>query len=70
MEVTFYSTHCPRCKILETKLKQKNIQYTEVNDVDEMLKLGLKSAPALKVGDELFDFMGAINWIKTQEAAN
>jgi len=70
MEVIFYSTHCPRCKVLETKLKQKNIQYTEVNDVDKMLSIGLKSAPALKVGDELLDFSAAINWIKTQEATH
>lgn len=70
MKVIFYSTHCPRCKVLETKLKQKNISYTEVNDVDEMLNIGLKSAPAMKVDDgELMDFSAALNWIKSQEAA-
>ena len=31
--VTLYSTHCPRCLVLEKKLKQKNISYQEVNDI-------------------------------------
>lgn len=67
MEVTLYSTHCPRCKVLETKLKQKGIVYTEETDVDKMLAMGLKSAPALKVDNgELMDFGKAIEWIKEQ----
>ena len=67
MSIILYSTHCPRCKVLETKLKQKNIKYTEETDVDKMLAIGLKSAPALKVDDgDLMDFSKAIEWIKSQ----
>lgn len=68
MNIIFYSTHCPRCKVVEMKLKQKNISYSEVNDPDEMIKLGLKSAPALSVDGELMDFSAAVKWINAQEA--
>lgn len=65
--ITFYSTHCPKCKVLETKLQQKNIQYTEVNDVDLMLSLGIKSAPNLDVDGKLMNFTEAVQWVKEQE---
>ena len=26
-KITFYSTHCPKCVVLEKKLKEKNIDY-------------------------------------------
>lgn len=64
--VIFYSTHCPKCKALEMLLKKYNIQYVENNDVQEMLDLGLASAPALKVGDLILDFSQAAKWIKEQ----
>ena len=67
MEVIFYSTHCPRCKVLEMKLKKKNINYTEVNDVQEMLSLGIKTAPALFVNGAIMDFGQAVKWINAQE---
>lgn len=66
MEVIFYSTHCPRCKVLEVKLKQTNIEYSEINDIDEMTKLGLTSAPALKVDGKLMDFKAAIDWLRSK----
>ena len=34
MEIIFYSTKCPKCKVLEMKMQKKNIQYTENNDID------------------------------------
>lgn len=67
MEIIFYSTHCPRCKVIESKLAKKGIKYEERNDVQEMLALGLKSAPALSVDGELMDFKAANDWINAQE---
>lgn len=68
MQVILYTTHCPRCKVLETKLKQKNIQYIECMDIDTMLGLGIKTAPMLMVDSELLDFSDAIKWINSLEA--
>ena len=67
MKITFYSTHCPQCNILEKKLQQKNISYIECNDVNEMLARGLSYAPALDVDGNLMDFTNAIKWINTLE---
>ena len=67
MNVTFYSTHCPKCKVLEIKLKQKNINYTENDNVEEMLSLGIQSAPALSVDDKIYLFTDAVKWVNSQE---
>lgn len=63
MAVIMYSTHCPRCKVLETKLRQKNIQYQVVDDVDKMLGLGIKEAPQLSVDGAIMGFGEAIKWV-------
>lgn len=63
MGIVLYSTHCPKCKILETKLKQKSIEYTEVNDVDLMLEKGFTTIPMLEVDGEVMDFKKANDWI-------
>ena len=65
--VTFYSTHCPKCNILEKKLKAANIDYTENNDVDVMLSKGLSTTPALEVDSEIYTFAQAVEWLKKQE---
>lgn len=63
MNVVLYSTHCPKCKVLETKLKQKNVEYVEVDDVDTMLAKGIKSAPYLEVDETLMNFNDAVKWV-------
>lgn len=65
--IVFYSTHCPKCNILEKKLKQANIEYTENNDVDTMVAKGMTSAPSLEVDGKLMSFAESIKWIKSQE---
>lgn len=68
MEIVLYSTHCPRCSVLEKKLKKKNLHYTEINDVDKMLAMGLKSTPVLQIdGGVLMNFQEANEWINAQE---
>ena len=63
MKVVFYSTHCPRCKGLEMKLKAKGVEYEECNDVNEMLRLGLSAAPALSVDGKLMGFAESMKWV-------
>ena len=38
--MTLYTTNCPKCKILESKLKAKNIEYNTVTDIEVMQKKG------------------------------
>ena len=65
--VVFYSTHCPKCSVLEKKLKQANIEYTEINDVRTMLAKGMTSAPNLEVDGKVMGFTEAVEWINSQE---
>lgn len=65
-KVILWSTHCPRCKVLELKLKQKNICYEENTDVDQMTARGFKEAPKLDVDGVVMDFKQAVDWIKEQ----
>ena len=70
MKVTFYSTHCPKCRVVEKKLKSLNIEYTEVDDMQVMSSKGLKAAPALQIDDEaIMDFAAAIKWLNAQGQA-
>ena len=64
--IILYSTHCPRCNVLKSKLDEKHIEYTENNNVDEMIDLGIMSAPALKVDNTLMLFKEAIDWVNQQ----
>lgn len=66
--ITLYTTHCPRCNILAIKLDEAGIQYEINEDVDEMINLGLHSAPALKVDEKVLNFTEAIHWIGEKNA--
>ena len=66
MSIVLYSTKCPKCKVLETKLKQNNIKFEEINDVEIMVQKGFKSAPVLEVDGVTYGFKEAVEWIKEQ----
>jgi glutaredoxin-related protein len=64
--ITLYSTHCPRCRVLETKLTQKNIEFNVVTDINKMESLGIQSVPILEVDDKLLNFTDAVAWVNKQ----
>lgn len=66
MTVILYSTHCPKCNVLKTKLKNKNINFEEINDEDIMTEKGFMSIPMLEVDGEVMDFISANRWIDEQ----
>ena len=66
--VVLYSTGCPKCAVLKKKLDQAGIVYVEVTDMEEMKAVGLKAAPALKVGGELMAFGEAVKWANDRRA--
>lgn len=61
--IKLYSTNCPKCKILEKKLNEKNIQYEITTDINEMTNLGFNSAPMLDVEGKVLDYGKAIKWV-------
>ena len=63
MNITLYSTGCPKCIILEKKMDMKNISYDVVDDVDLMQEKGFTTLPMLEVDDEVMDFGSAVKWV-------
>lgn len=66
-EIILYSTDCPKCKILESKLQNKGIYYTKNSSVDEMLNLGFTTTPMLKVGGFYLNFGEAVKWVNDRK---
>ena len=66
--ITLYSTNCPKCNVLEKKLKDKSMDFELVTDFDtkELIRKGFLSAPVLKVDDKYMDFVEANKWLQTQ----
>lgn len=62
--ITLFSTECPKCRILEQKLNQSNINYTISDDIQEVIDAGFMAAPVLKIDDKYYDFGSAIKLVK------
>jgi len=68
-KITLYTTGCPKCRILEGKLKAAGIDFDVVTDIEEMKNLGIISAPAMMVGKAgPLDFSQAIRWVREKTA--
>lgn len=61
--MTLYTTNCPKCKILESKLKAKNIKYDTVTDIEVMQRKGFHQAPMLEIGNMVLGYLSAINYL-------
>lgn len=65
--IVLYSTDCPRCKVLEKKLEQKNIDFTINKNTDDIMsvanKTGFISAPLLEVDGQVMGFEQANQFI-------
>lgn len=63
MQVILYTTHCPKCVVLEKKLTQKNIEYDVVTDKKEIMNKGYLTAPLLEVNGKIMEFKEANDWV-------
>ena len=64
-----YTTHCPKCKVLETKLNQKNIKYEEISDIEKIKEKGIEELPVLELDDnQLLSFVLANKYINSLES--
>lgn len=62
--IKIYTTHCPKCDILEKILIKENINYETEEDVEKIIALGVEDVPQLEVNGEIMNFSKAIKWIK------
>lgn len=65
--IIFYSTGCPKCRILKKKLDEKGIQYEICSDEEQMIGLGLTEVPAMEVKGNILSFTEAVKWINEKE---
>ena len=61
--VKLYSTHCPKCIMLENKLKQKKVDYEVITSEDAIRATGFSSVPLLEVDGKIMEFSEAIAWV-------
>lgn len=66
MEVTLYSTGCPKCKVLGAKLDWKNINYNVVSDINVIISKGINTVPVLEVDNNLMEFKTAVDWVNAR----
>ena len=63
-KLILYTTHCPKCEILERKLKEKGVAYQICDDADMMRGLGISSVPALEFPDRtIIDYFAAVKYV-------
>ena len=65
-----YTTYCPKCKVLEKKLKDKNVTFDVVDDTETILDVGRKnkimSAPILEDDNgNVLNFENAVKFVNT-----
>lgn len=65
--IKLYSTHCPQCNTLETKLQRAGIDYEICDDRDIMLQRGFKAAPMLETDEGIMNFSQAIKWVNSKK---
>lgn len=61
-----YSTGCPKCKVLEEKLKRNDIPFelVEGEEAEKAIRnLGHQTAPVFVCNKESMSFTSAIRWI-------
>jgi hypothetical protein len=66
MNVTLYSTNCPKCKVLESKLTQHSVDFNVNHDVELMREKGFDFLPKLEVDGIIYNFKEAVEWIGAQ----
>lgn len=66
MEIILYTTHCPKCKVLESKLNAANLSYTVCDDIDKIMEKGKMSVPLLEVDGVVYEFKEAVDWVNAR----
>ena len=64
-DFVLYSTGCPKCNVLEKKLKSKNVDFVIETDIDSIVKMGYTSAPILwyRNSDKYYTFTEEVNFV-------
>lgn len=61
-----YTTKCPKCRVLETKLEEKCIEFAENSDIETMKNLGIDQVPVLYADGKYMEFKEAVQWVNSK----
>ena len=61
--IIMYSTHCPKCLILEKKLNEAGIDYNVCEDEALMEEKGFDFMPVLEVDGQIMNYGEAVKWV-------
>jgi glutaredoxin len=61
--ITLYTTGCPRCKVLESKLEAAGLTYGKVTDENVIIGMGFQTVPVMTIDGKVMSFSESINWI-------
>ncbi len=66
-EIVLFTTHCPKCKVLEKKLKDSGLAFRVEEDQAKILEVAqrhnITMAPFLLHGDTVLNFSEAVKWV-------
>lgn len=63
MKPILYTTHCPKCTVIEKKLQRAGIEYDICEDIEVMESKGFTQLPVLEVNEKVLDFVAANKWV-------
>ena len=65
--ITVYSLDCPKCLALKKRLADKGIDFTLIENRDEVVKVGstfgVTDVPVMVVDDKVYNFLEAVDYI-------
>ena len=63
-----YTTHCPKCRILEHKLKAAGVAYETCDDISQMTDAGIEEVPALKLpSGAVLSYYQAVKYLNSRQ---
>ena len=74
MGIVLYTTNCPQCHVLEAALKNKNLEYTVVTDMEQIMRVanasGISTVPFMKLDDVIMAYGPALRWVNEHEGGD
>lgn len=64
--IKLYTTACPKCEVLKSKLDAKGIVCEIITGAKAIQELGYMSAPLLEIDGEVLEFSEAVEWVNKQ----
>ena len=63
MKLKLYTTHCPKCKVIENKLNSKHVEFEMIDDVERINEAGITELPVLEVEGKQMSFLEANKYV-------